>query len=187
MRPEFMPIARRTVLWLPLVTAVLGAVAQAPAALASCAQPEPLDAVIAGSDVVLVGTVTALTNNDRWVKVQVEEIWKGGPLPAIVEVHGGPGDANTFSSVDRTYVPGRYLFTVFRDGTNLADNACSGTTEWNEDLAAFRPADWLGPEQSGDPAPSGPDLGFLVPVAGVGILALGFIWGAWLISRRRDA
>ena len=182
-----MPIARRSVLRLSLFAMILASLAQAPAAHASCAPSEPLDRVIAGSDVVLVGTVTQLANNDRWAKVQVEEIWKGAPLPAVVEVHGGGPDPNTFSSVDRTYELGRYLFTLGRNGTELSDNACSGTTVWSQDLEAFRPADWLGPDQSTEPEPEAIDLGFLLPIAGVGIIALGIIGGAWLIGRARSA
>lgn len=181
-----MPIARRTVLRLSLLALVLGALAQAPPALASCAPPEPLDQMIANSDVVIVGTVTALTNSDRWARVQVEEIWKGGLLPAIVEVHGGGADPNMFTSVDRTYVPGRYLFTLYRDGTALSDNACSGTTEWGDDLAAFRPSDWTGPDQENEPTPSGLDLGFLVPLVGIALVGVVLIGGAWFISRSRE-
>lgn len=182
-----MSTVRRTLLRMSLVGLVVGSLAQAPAALASCAPPEPLDRVIATSDVVIVGTVTALANSDRWAQVKVEEIWKGGPLPATVEVHGGAGDPNTFSSVDRTYVPGRYLFTVFRDGTALADNACSGTTAWTEDLAAFRPADWTGPDQSAEPPPTGIELGVFLPWIAVAAVALVVIGGAWLVGRTRDA
>jgi len=182
-----MQIARRTVLPFSLFAVALGALAQAPAALASCAPPEPLDRVIESSDVVIVGTVTALTNNDRWAQVQVEEIWKGGPLSAIVEVHGGAGDTDVFTSVDRTYLPGRYLFTLAREGAGLSDNACSGTTEWSENLSSLRPSDWIGPDRSGDPAPSALDLGFLLPLVGVGIIALGLVGGAWLIGRARDS
>lgn len=181
-----MPTARRSVLRLLLLALLLASLAQAPAALASCAPPEPLDRLLATSDVVIVGTVTAVANNDRWAKVQVEEIWKGGPLPAILEVHGGGPDPNMMTSVDRTYAPDRYLFTLARDGTELLDNACSGTTVWSEDLARLRPADWQGPDQSSEPEPEGFDLGFLFPIAGVAMFALAIIGGAWLIGRARS-
>lgn len=182
-----MPITRRSVLRLSLLAMLLASLAHAPAALGSCAPPEPLDRLLATSDVVIVGTVTAVANNDRWAKVQVEEIWKGAPLPAIVEVHGGGPDPNTITSVDRTYEPRRYVFTLVRDGTELLDNGCSGTTAWSEDLAAFRPADWQGPDQGTEGEPEGFDLGFLLPIAGVGIVALVIIGGAWLVGRARSA
>jgi len=169
----------------PAALAALSLV-QAPAALASCALPEPIDRVIANSEVVIVGTVTALANDGRWAKVSVEEIWEGGPLPAIVEVRGGP-EPGTASSVDRTFAQGRYLFTLFRDGAILSDNACSGTTAWVDDLGAFRPADWAGPDRAEADTPSGVDLGFLLPILGVAVVALGVIGGAWMIGRARDA
>lgn len=182
-----MPTARRSALRLLLLAMLLTSLAHAPAVLASCAPPEPLERVVASSDVVLVGTVTAVANNDRWARVQVEEIWKGGPLEAIVEVHGGGPDPNMMTSVDRTYVPGRYLFTLGRNGIELLDNACSGTTVWSEDLARLRPADWLAPDQGTESEPEGLDLGFLLPIVGVGIVALAIIGGAWLIGRARSA
>ncbi|MEK6719067.1 MAG: hypothetical protein AABZ33_00195 [Chloroflexota bacterium] len=181
-----MSINRRTALRALVAVFALTALVPVPAALASCVEPRPLEQVIAGSEVVIVGTVTALANDGRWASVSVEEVWKGGPLPAIVEVRGGP-EPGTASSVDRTFAQGRYLFTLFRDGAILSDNSCSGTTAWVDDLGAFRPADWAGPDQAEADTPSGVDLGFLLPILGVAIVALGVIGGAWMIGRARDA
>lgn len=185
-----MPNARRRSLRLLLAGAfALSPLALAPATFASCAPSEPLERVIASSEVVIVGTVTALANDNRWAQVSVEQIWKGGPLPAVIEVRGGP-EPGTASSVDRQFVPARYLFTLYRDGTSLTDNACSGTTEWNDGLLGLRPADWAAPEGSPDPGSSGIDLsdvsGFLLPAFGVGLLAALVVGGSWLISRRAE-
>lgn len=101
--------------------------------------PQPDEAVLFGS-VVFVGTVLRADNDGRWATVRVEERWKGArDLGETVEVRGGP-DPGTATSVDRTYLPGRYLFVVERDGGGLKDSACSGTVRWTDDLGTLRPA-----------------------------------------------
>ncbi len=162
----------------------LGAFLRPGPTLASCAPPLPVEEAIAAADIVFVGTVTLLANDARWVKVQVEEIWKGGDLPAVVEVRGGP-EAGTFTSVDRTYELGRHLFVVRRDGGFLSDNGCSATQLWSADLAAFRPGDARTPTPSPDAPQGGFDVAAIVlPAAGIAIIAVLLIGGAWLVSRR---
>ncbi len=189
-----MPIGPRIALRLALLAIAMATFAQAPTALASCAPPEPLGRVIATSDVVIVGTVIELANEDRWARVHLEEIWKGmnfaasvtsGDGRTIVEVRGGP-EPGTASSVDRAFTLERYLFTLGLEGNTLIDNSCSGTIPWTDDLAALRPVDAqvLTPTVV-EPAP-GFDFQLLLPIVGVSIVALGFIGGAWLISRARD-
>lgn len=109
---------------------------------ASCLPPVPGAVPWADAEVVFVGTVTSVTNGDRWATVSVEEVWKGPDQPAKVVVRGGP-EGNTVTSVDRTYaVGGRYIFAVTVEDGALLDNACSGTTATDGvDLAAARPAD----------------------------------------------
>ena len=46
----------------------------------------------------------------------------------------------TATTTDRTYLPGRYLFVVENQGGVLADDACSGTRAWTEELSPLRPA-----------------------------------------------
>lgn len=126
---------------LALLLALAGSLARPASALASCAtapQP-PRDAVLFG-DVVFVGTVLRTENDGRWATVRIEERWKGAAdLPETVVVRGGP-EPGAATEVDRTFLPGRYLFIVEpRDGT-LTDDACSGTTPWTDDLASIRPA-----------------------------------------------
>lgn len=110
------------------------------ATLASCATAprSAADSVLFG-DVVFVGTVLRTENDGRWPTVRVEERWKGArDLADTVVVRGGP-EPGTATSVDRTYLPGRYLFVVTAPGGILTDDACSGTRPWTDDLAALRP------------------------------------------------
>jgi hypothetical protein len=110
--------------------AVLGSCAGAPLA--------PEEAVVFG-DVVFVGTVLRTENEGRWVTVRVEERWKDSrDLAETVEVRGGP-EPGTATSVDRTFMPGRYLFFVEHGPTGLTDTACSATRPWAETLATLRP------------------------------------------------
>lgn len=136
-------------LWLPLVAlAQLPvippggplAIVRPPVALASCAaSPSLADAVLFG-DVVIVGSVVALENDDRWATVQVEERWRGArDVPDTIEVHGGPG-ADASTSVDRTFQATRYLFVLTAGDGYYVDNICTATRPWTPDLAAYRPA-----------------------------------------------
>lgn len=115
-------------------------------ALGSCGVAPGVAEGIAGADVVFVGTVQGLGDSDRTATFSVEEQWRGDPLPAIVQVHGGPGDLNSATSVDRSYEAGvRYLVAAYIVEGRLTDNACSVTQPWSDELAAFRPAKVLVP------------------------------------------
>lgn len=155
-------------------------------ALALCAPSVLIDEAIANANVVLVGTVTDLSNESRWARVEVEEVWKGPDLPAVVVVRGGP-EPGVWSSVDRTYRAVRYLFIVQFDGRVLTDSVCGNTAEWSDNLLVFRPADWRGPAgaagESGDARwPIDPGA-----IAGAALLALVVIGGsAWVARRRHD-
>lgn len=158
-------------------------------ATASCVMlPGGIEEQWQTSDVVFVGTVTATENMDRRALVDVEEIWKGGDLPAEVVVHGGPDDPGTMSSVDRTYIAGtRYVFAVMLVDGELQDNGCSGTVDASSiDLDAMRPTDTREPT-TGDSGAGGIDLAGL---AGPGLI-LGVIGGLVVLvvaaTRRREA
>jgi len=130
----------RTVLVLLMLAAWSGTVASAPQPVsASCVQPSsPADSVATGR-IVFVGTVLEVANDGRWARVGVDERWRGADaLPAEVQVHGGPGPG-TVTSTDRAYLQAPYLFVVEEGPGYLADNACSGTVPWTDDLAALRP------------------------------------------------
>ena len=108
------------------------------AAQARCIPTSP-EAALATTQVVFVGTVTATANEGRWAQVRVDEEWRGGPLPDLVEVRGG-GEPGTATSVDRVFGPLTYLFFVRQLAPGLfADDACSATTTWSPELAALRP------------------------------------------------
>lgn len=155
--------------------------------LASCMMPPPIEQAIRDADSVFLGTVTGLSNNDRWATVAVEEVWKGPDLAPIVEVRGGPeGDMAT--SVDRSFSGGtRYLFLAYIADGVLNDNACSSTTEFTADLARLRPATAhppIAPAPDPDMATPFDPASLLVPAAlivGTGVL----VFGGALVLRRR--
>lgn len=140
-------------------------------ALGSCAAPPGVAEQIAAADVVFVGTVQGLGDQGRTATFAVEEQWRGEPLPAIVQVRGGPSDLNSATSVDRTYEAGvRYLVAAYVVEGRLTDNACTATQPWSEELAAFRPAEVRVPTQSAGDGTGGIPL----PVLG-GLIALGVL------------
>jgi hypothetical protein len=118
--------------------------AAAPAGADCAALPTP-SAGMEMAAVVFVGTVVELGNGGRYATFAVEEQWKGS-VAGEVEVRGGPPPPS-MSSVERTYDLGaRYLVTAFEGDSYtgddvLSDNACSGTTPWDESLTQLRPAD----------------------------------------------
>jgi hypothetical protein len=154
--------------------------------LASCVQPVPIEEAIKSADSVFVGTVTALSNNDRWASVAVEEVWSGPDLAPIVEVRGG-AEGNAASSVDRAYTAKTsYLFVVLISDGMLSDNACSSTTEFTADLASLRPATAhppIAPAPDPDAAPFDP-ASLLVPAALI-VAAGVLVFGVALVIRRR--
>ena len=132
-------------------------------AAASCIEFPPIEEHLAQAQVVLVGTVQAVTNQDRTAQVEVHEIWRGGDIPALVTVYGGPDDPNMATSTDRSYRPGiRYLFAVQALDGRLEDNGCTATQEWTDDLAALRPANATSP-----PATTADERGGSVPTAAI--------------------
>ncbi|TAJ99451.1 MAG: hypothetical protein EPO36_12005 [Chloroflexota bacterium] len=139
------------------------------------------------ADVVLVGTVTSVANNDRWAQVAVEEVWRGPDQPAEVVVKGGGADPGMMTSVDRTYQVGvRYLFTLTVVGPDLTDNACSGTTEAaTADIERIRPADAR--SVSAPDADSSSDLGGLVGLVLLVAVIGGLLLATVLLARRREA
>ena len=87
-----------------------------------------------------MGTVVRLENDNRWVKVLVEERWQNADgLPDTVDVRGGPEAG--ISSLDGPCLhEGRYLFDVTNFGPYLEDTSCTATTAWSDDLARYRPS-----------------------------------------------
>lgn len=157
-------------------------------ALASCVPPAAGVAPWAAADAVFVGTVTSLSNGDRWATVSVEEVWQGPDLPAEVVVRGGPEDAIT--SVDRTYAVGmRYVFAVMVDGGELLDNNCSGTTPVDAiDLEAARPAEIREPGRGATPpVDAGIDLGGVAGPLALAATVGGILAVTVLLARRREA
>ncbi len=129
----------RRVATLCLLTTIGFALFPLPRAHASCASPPPLKDVFAEVEVVFLGTVTATVSLDRIATVQVEEVWKGSPLPAVVEVHGGPADENVGTSTDRKFELGvRYLFFPSNGAPPFEDNICSATRPYDPSLERLR-------------------------------------------------
>jgi hypothetical protein len=131
---------------LVLVSALLAlafgvSLARPTSVLAACpTAPQPAEDAILFGDVVFVGTVLRSENEGRWPTVRVEERWKGAAgLADTVVVRGGP-EPGTATATDRTYLPGRYLFVVRNENGVLADDGCSGTQAWADELVPLRPA-----------------------------------------------
>jgi hypothetical protein len=153
-------------------------------AAASCAEPPPLARHLGQADVVFVGTVVNLRNDDRAATFAVSEVWSGPELPAMVTVHGGPDEPGLMTSVDRSYQGGvKYLVAAsLVDGT-ITDNTCSATRAWDESLAALRPAEARPPIETA--ASSDPDSLPAVPLAMAALVAL-FAVGSVLAFRIRS-
>ena len=125
-----------------LVALALGvSMARPTTVLAACpTAPQPAEDAVLFGDVVFVGTVLRSENEGRWPTVRVEERWKGAAgLADTIVVRGGP-EPGTATATDRTYLPGRYLFVVRNENGVLADDGCSGTQAWTDELVPLRPA-----------------------------------------------
>jgi hypothetical protein len=151
-----MDVARGLGRILPSV-AIATALVVAPApALADCQMAPPIEEAVRTSELVFVGTVTALDNSGRSATVQVEEVWRGGEMPATVTIFGGT-DPEQAMEDDRTFEAGvRYVFVPFVIDGRLVDSICSATTAWVDELAAIRPAGVRTPTPTAAPAAPGP-------------------------------
>ena len=170
------------------------------AALADCAMPPDIKTAATSADIVFVGTVTATANRSTWATVAVEEVWRGPDHAAEVLIMGGPA-GNAATSVDRSFEVGvKYLFFPYafdsgnegggtRAGngaeSGLADNSCTSTTPWTEDLLGLRPSDARAP--IGAPARSGFDVGGLLgPLVTVTVVAAALL-AVGLLARGRQS
>ncbi|MHB8576818.1 MAG: hypothetical protein ACYDCQ_15965 [Dehalococcoidia bacterium] len=90
---------------------------------------------------VFMGTVISTEYNGRLAVVNVDELWKGPPLPAMVEVQGSPAlAAGEASSVDRYFDVGQhYLFVPNSAAPPFEDDGCTATQVYTPALAAYRP------------------------------------------------
>jgi hypothetical protein len=164
--------------------AVGGLLASPGTALADCMPPPPVEVAVETAEIVFVGTVTETAQGNRWANVQVEEIWRGPELEATVVVKGGP-EGNMATSVDRHFEAGvKYLFFSYIDAEQggLADNSCTNTQPWAEEMTKLRPADARTPvETTSTPEAGGTDLAglagpaALVAVVFIALLAIGLV------------
>ena len=172
---------------LPVAMALL--VAPAPA-FADCQMAPPIEEAARTSELVFVGSVTAVANGGRSASVRVEEVWRGDEMPATVTVLGGT-DPEQAMEDDRTFEAGvRYVFVPFVVEGRLVASICSATTPWVDELAAIRPAGVRTPTPSAAPAAPGP-LSAIAELA-LPLLTALLIGGAVLgvavvVGRRREA
>lgn len=177
-------------------------------AAASCAGTPTIDGDLSRADLVFVGTVTHLTNGDRWATFAVDDVWKGQFDGTEVDVHAGPADPgggmSAATSVDRKYEAGvRYL--VFANdpashgyaatfGTSrFEDNNCTATQPYSDELDAFRPVTAhrvvaptpaTSPTVSPVPKPSGSVVPWILALAA--LVLVGIAGGvAYVVLRRR--
>ncbi|HEX6868967.1 MAG TPA: hypothetical protein VF119_09185, partial [Candidatus Limnocylindrales bacterium] len=114
------------------------------------------------------------------------EVWRGPDMPASVVIQGGPA-GNSATSVDRSFQVGAtYLFFPYVDPSSgaLADNSCTSTTEWTEDLAKLRPSDARQP-LAGEPTSGGIATDWIVP-AGLALAVFGGLLVVGLLARGRQ-
>lgn len=173
------------------VVAVIAALVAAPApAFADCQMAPPIEEAVRTADLVFVGSVTAIADGGRSASVRVEEVWRGGEMPAEVTVLGGTEPAQPMED-DRTFEAGvRYVFFPFVVDGQLVDSICTATAPWVEGFAAVRPADARTPLPSATGTASG-------PLAAVADLALPLLTAlliggaavavAIVVSRRRTS
>lgn len=164
--------------------AVVGSVLFAGPARASCAPAPPLDKAYADAEVVFKGTVSAAENNGRTATVEVDEIWKGPPLPDSVVVIGGAEGENVASSVDREFRVGlTYLFFPNNSSSPFRDNICTSTQPYSPKHERLRDPSTSGPgDERGDPLPTTGSALFVWLGAAWLIMAAGALL---LFARRR--
>lgn len=134
--------------WLaPLLVFAAFSLGGATIAQASCIAPPPLKDVLSAAPVVFVGMVVSTADGGRRARVRVESIWKGGSLPAYVDISGSLASGpTTATSIDRTFESGRrYLFVPFDDRPPFQDNKCSATQPYTVGVAAYAPSDARAP------------------------------------------
>jgi hypothetical protein len=134
------PLVALVAAFILVALSLVGVLVRPTPVLAACpTAPQPAEDAVLFGDVVFVGTVLRTENEGRWPTVRVEERWKGSAgLSDNVVVRGGP-EPGTSTATDRTYLPGRYLFIVRNENGVLADDGCSGTQAWTDELAPLRP------------------------------------------------
>ena len=124
---------------LSLAALLVPGLAVAPVA-ADCAVPATIQDAQRTGDILFVGDVVKLENDNRWAKVLIDERWQNADgLPDTVDVRGGP-EPGVAGSTDRAYTMGRFLFDVTNFGPYLVDSSCTATTLWSDDLARYRPS-----------------------------------------------
>ncbi len=145
-RSRLVSIRLLAALFLAAVMIPLGATS----ASASCAEPPDLETAFADADVVFIGVVVELSNNDRTAVMEVEQVWKGPELPDVVTVRGGPENPNVATSVDRTFERGTYVVFPVNSAPPFEDNASQRTTPA---LDAIKPSLTEPPEDPDGPEP----------------------------------
>jgi hypothetical protein len=181
-----MDVARGLGRILPSV-AIATALVVAPApALADCQMAPPIEEAVRTSELVFVGTVTALDNSGRSATVQVEEVWRGGEMPATVTIFGGT-DPEQAMEDDRTFEAGvRYVFVPFVIDGRLVDNICTSTTRWVDDFAAFRPAGVQTPTPSAAAGPLSAIADLALPLLTAMLIGGAALAIAVVVGRRRQ-
>ncbi len=108
-------------------------------ASASCVEVPDLESGYESAEVVFIGRVVELTNLNRTATVELEEVWKGPEMPAVVTVNGGPDEQDVQTSVDRDFELGTYVFFPLNQSPPFQDNACTLTQRTTSALDAIAP------------------------------------------------
>jgi hypothetical protein len=152
---------------------------------ADCAGPATIQDAQRTGDILFVGSVVRLENDNRWIKVLVEERWQNADgVPDTVDIRGGP-EAGISSSTQRAYTQGRYLFDVTNFGPFYQDTSCSATTLWTDDLARYRPSNVAQAPNSSSGSPLDAIGSSDLALAAVLVLALLIAVVAYILILRR--
>lgn len=184
-----MHAARRLGRFLPAVAIGAALLAAPAAALADCQMAPPFEEAATSAEIVFVGTVTNLANEGRVATVRVDEVWRGGEIPAEVTVFGGTDPAGPMED-DRTFEAGvRYVFFPFVAEGRMVDSICTATTPWVEEFAALRPAGAQTPAPSADSAagPFGAIADLALPILTALLIGGAALGVAIVVGRRREA
>lgn len=152
-----------------------------------CPPDRGIDAAIEQAPTVFVGTVRALGNRGRTATVDVLRVWKGGPVPKRVEVHGTVAtQSKVVTALDRLYARDRtYLFVPTSGGApRYRENRCSATRQLTAELSAKAPDGGVPPQGEGVALP-GAGYGKLAPLIVVAP-AIAVLAALLVLARRKS-
>jgi hypothetical protein len=132
--------------------------------------------------VVFVGTAVELAGIHNAL-FQVEEVWRGGPVPEWQVVRGTESANRIVEDLPVWEVGGRYLVEAHRRGAELWTLVCGsqGSQAYGAEAMSYRPPDVEAPTSAIRPLLWQFPVPFLI-LGGLGIIVVGSFY---VVSRRR--